>query len=46
MAKGLQRLTERVLGDVVGGRADDRGREAVERAPVAPHDLLEGPLVA
>ena len=45
-AQGLERLAEGVLGDVLGAAADDRRGEAVERPPVAPHDLLEGALVA
>jgi hypothetical protein len=45
-AQREQRLREGVLGDVLGAAADDRRGEAVQRPPVAPHDLLEGAVVA
>ena len=45
-AQRLERLAEGVLGDVLVAAADDRGGEPAERAAVAPHDLLEGALVA
>ena len=46
-AQGAIGLLERRLDDVLGAvGGDDRGGEGDERAAVAPHDLLEGGLVA